>query len=82
MPQIADQVTLAVLELDPNLAEGAPSSGPTVPTIYYIVLQQGRLTAVIEVVYLVEQDPEDVLIIGNVMVSRVPPELLSTSDTP
>ena len=61
--------------MDPNLAEGAPPSGPAVPTIYYIVLQQGQMTGVVEVVYLVEQDPEDVLIIGNVMVSLVPPEL-------
>ncbi|MDE2991617.1 MAG: hypothetical protein OXU21_11255 [Chloroflexota bacterium] len=75
VPQIADAVTLAVLEMDPNLAAGAPPSGPAVPTIYYIVLQVGRMTGVIEVVYLVEQDPEDVLIIGNVMVSLVPPEL-------
>lgn len=75
VPQIADGVTLAVLSMDPNLAAGAPPSGPAVPTIYYIVLQQGQMTGVIEVVYLVEQDPEDVLIIGNVMVSLVPPEL-------
>ena len=81
VPQIADAVTLAVLDMDANEAEGAPLSGPAVPTIYYIVLQQGRMTAVIEILYLVDQDPEDVLIIGNVMLSRVPPELIP-SDAP
>ena len=81
VPQIADEVTLAVLEMDPNVAEGSPASGPGVPTIYYIVLREGRMTAVIEIVYLIEQDPSDVLLIGNVLVSRIPPEL-QTSDGP
>ena len=81
VPQIADEVTLAVLEMDPNVAEGSPASGPGVPTIYYIVLREGRMTAVIEIVYLLEQDPSDVLLIGNVLVSRIPPEL-QTSDGP
>ena len=81
VPQIADEVTLAVLEMDPSVAEGSPASGPGVPTIYYIVLREGRMTAVIEIVYLLEQDPSDVLLIGNVLVSRIPPEL-QTSDGP
>ena len=81
VPQIADEVTLAVLEMDPSVAEGSPASGPGVPTIYYIVLREGRMTAVIEIVYLLEQDPSDVLLIGNVLVSRIPPEL-QTSEGP
>ena len=81
VPQIADEVSLAVLEMDPKLAEGSPSSGPAVPTIYYIVLREGRMTAVLEIVYLLEQDPSDVLLIGNVLVTRIPPEL-RTSEGP
>ena len=76
----ADETTLAVLEIDPNVAEGA-ASGPPVPTVYYIVVREGRMSAAIEVVYLVEQDPRSVVPVGDLLLSRIPPEL-RTSDSP
>jgi hypothetical protein len=77
----ADESTLAVLAIDPNAAEGSPTSGAPVPTVYYMVVLEGRLTAAIEVVYILEQDPRNVVPVGDLLVSRVPPEL-RTSDAP
>ncbi|MCY4113661.1 MAG: hypothetical protein OXG33_06970 [Chloroflexi bacterium] len=74
----ADETTLAVLEIDPNVPEGAPSSGAPVPTVYYIVLLEGRITAAIDVVYILEQDPRNVVPIGDLLLSRIPPELRTT----
>lgn len=77
----ADETTLVVLEIDPNVPEGAPSSGAPVPTVYYIVVLEGRITAAIEVVYLLEQDPRNVVPIGDLLLSRIPPEF-RTSEAP
>lgn len=74
----ADETTLAVLEIDPNVPEGAPLDGAPVPTVYYIVLLEGRITAAIEVVYILEQDPRNVVPVGDLLLSRIPPELRTT----
>lgn len=75
VPPISDQVTFVILSLDPRVPEDSPITGPTVPIVYYVVVRQARVNAVLEIVYLLEQDPNDVLLIGEVLASRVPTDL-------
>ena len=75
VPPITDQVTFVILRMDPRVPEDSSITGPTVPVVYYVVVRQARVNAVLEIVYLLEQDPSDVLLIGEVLASRVPAEL-------
>ncbi len=79
LPEVGDDVGFAVLLMDPNVPPDSPVVGPPVPVVYFIAVRVGRTSAVLEIAYLDEQNPSDVLPIADVFVTRVPTELRSAA---
>ena len=77
--QIADEVTFAVLLMNQNVSPDAPIQGGFVPVTYFITVRDGRMTAVLEVGYLAEQNPNGVLQIVSLLTSRTPPHVRATA---
>ena len=77
--QIADEVTFAVLLMNQNVSPDASIQGGFVPVTHFITVRDGRMTAVLEVGYLAEQNPNGVLQIVSLLTSRTPPHVRATA---
>ena len=72
---LADQNRLIEVRIDPNMAPEERELGPGDPHIYYLILRQGRVSAIFELVYLSAQDPGVVTVLGERLINRIPSDL-------
>ena len=72
---LADQNRLIEVRIDPKVAPEERELGPGDPHIYYLILRQGRVSAIFELVYLSAQDPGVVTVLGERLINRIPGEL-------
>ena len=72
---LADQNRLIEVRIDPKMAPEDRELGPGDPHIYYLILRQGRVSAIFELVYLSAQDPGVVTVLGERLINRIPSEL-------
>ena len=72
---LADQNRLIEVRIDPKVAPEERELGPGDPHIYYLILRQGRVSAIFELVYLSAQDPGVVTVLGERLINRIPSEL-------
>ena len=79
--EVGEETVLALLQMDPQLAEESEIEGPGIPTVYYLSFREGRVTALIELAFIAPQDPHAIAEIGLMLVDRIPPEL-QTADNP
>ncbi len=73
--EVGEETLLALLEIDPQIAEGEQIDGPGVPALYYLSVREGRVTALMEVAFIAPQDPRAIAEIGALMIERIPQEL-------
>ena len=76
---LADQNRLIEVRIDPKIEPEERELGPGDPHIYYLILQQGRVSAIFELVYLSAQDPGVVTILGERLINRIPSDLTDTT---
>ncbi len=69
---LADQNRLIEVRIDPKIAPEERELGPGDPHIYYLILRQGRVSAIFELVYLSAQDPGVVTVLGERLINRIP----------
>ena len=72
---LADQNRLIEVRIEPNVAPEERELGPGDPHIYYLILRQGRVSAIFELMYLSAQDPGVVTVLGERLINRIPSEL-------
>jgi hypothetical protein len=72
---VATQNQLTEIRIDPLVPADQRTLGPEDPHVYYILLREGSVTAVLEIFYLAPQDPRAVTLIGERLVLRIPDEL-------
>lgn len=72
---LADQNRLIEVRIDPKIAPEERELGPGDPHIYYLILRQGRVSAIFELVYLSAQDPGVVTVLGERLINRIPDAL-------
>lgn len=75
---LADQNRLIEVRIDPKIEPEERELGPGDPHIYYLILRQGRVSAIFELVYLSAQDPGVVTILGERLINRIPSDLTDT----
>ncbi len=75
---VAEQNQLTEIRIDPLVPADQRSLGPEDPHVYYVLLREGSVTAVLEIFYLAPQDPRTVTLTGERLVLRIPDELKST----
>ncbi len=78
---LADQNRLIEVRIDPKIAPEERELGPGDPHIYYLILREGRVSAIFELVYLSAQDPGVVTVLGERLINRIPSELAETSNS-
>ena len=78
---LADQNRLIEVRIDPKIEPEERELGPGDPHIYYLILRQGRVSAIFELVYLSAQDPGVVTILGERLINRIPSELAEPQPT-
>ncbi len=78
---LADQNRLIEVRIDPMIAPEERELGPGDPHIYYLILRQGRVSAIFELVYLSAQDPGVVTVLGERLINRIPSELAEASNS-
>ena len=78
---LADQNRLIEVRIDPMIAPEERELGPGDPHIYYLILREGRVSAIFELVYLSAQDPGVVTVLGERLINRIPSELAETSNS-
>ena len=76
---LADQNQLFEVRIDPNVEPSERELGPGDPHIFFLILRQGRVTALFEVVYLSAEDQASVTVLGERLINRIPPELAEAS---
>ena len=74
---VAEQIQLTEIRIDPLVPADQRRLGPEDPHVYYILLREGSVTAVLEIFYLAPQDPRAVMLTGERLVLRIPDELKS-----
>lgn len=72
---LADQNRLIEVRIDPKIEPEERELGPGDPHIYYLILRQGRVSAIFELVYLSAQDPGVVTVLGERLINRIPSDL-------
>ncbi|MYD95696.1 MAG: hypothetical protein F4Y02_18890 [Chloroflexi bacterium] len=72
---LADQNRLIEVRIDPKIEPEERELGPGDPHIYYLILRQGRVSAIFELVYLSVQDPGVVTVLGERLINRIPSDL-------
>ncbi len=72
---VGEETLLALLEMDPQIAADEEIDGPGIPAVYYLGVREGRVTALIEIAFIVPQDPRAIAEIGALMLARIPEEL-------
>ncbi|MDE2868372.1 MAG: hypothetical protein OXR64_07545 [Chloroflexota bacterium] len=72
---LADQNRLIEVRIDPKIEPEERELGPGDPHIYYLILRQGRVSAIFELVYLSVQDPGVVTVLGERLINRIPSNL-------
>ena len=72
---LADQNRLIEVRIDPKIAPEERELGPGDPHIYYLIMRQGRVSAIFELVYLGAQDPSVVTVLGERLIKRIPSDL-------
>lgn len=72
---LADQNRMIEVRIDPKVEPEERELGPGDPHIYYLILRQGRVTAIFELVYLSAQDPGAVTVLGERFINRIPSDL-------
>ena len=72
---LADQNRLIEVRIDPKIEPEERELGPGDPHIYYLILRQGRVSALFELVYLSAQDPGVVTVLGERLINRIPSDL-------
>ena len=75
---LADQNRLIEVRIDPKIEPEERELGPGDPHIYYLILRQGRVSALFELVYLSAQDPGVVTVLGERLINRIPSDLTET----
>lgn len=75
---LADENRLIEVRIDPKIAPEERELGPGDPHIYYLILRQGRVSAIFELVYLSAQDPGVVTVLGERLINRIPSDLAET----
>lgn len=75
--QLADATRLIEIRLDPGIAPRERQLGPGDPHIYYLLLRQGRVTALFEIYYLSAQEPGTISVLGERLINRIPPDLVA-----
>ncbi len=78
---LADQNRLIEVRIDPMIAPEERELGPGDPHIYYLILREGRVSAIFELVYLSAQDPDVVTVLGERLINRIPSELAEESNS-
>lgn len=76
---LADQNRLIEVRIDPKIAPEERELGPGDPHIYYLILREGRVSAIFELIYLSAQDPSVVTVLGERLINRIPSELAEES---
>ena len=71
----ASQTQLIEVRIDPRVEDEERALGPGDPHVYYLALQEGRVTALFEITYLAQQNPAAVALMVERLVQRIPPEL-------
>lgn len=72
---LADENRLIEVRIDPKMAPEERELGPGDPHVYYLILRQGRVSAIFELVYFSAQDPGVVTVLGERLINRIPSEL-------
>lgn len=72
---LADENRLIEVRIDPKMPPEDRELGPGDPHIYYLILRQGRVSAIFELVYLSAQDPGVVTVLGERFINRIPSDL-------
>ncbi|MCY3957709.1 MAG: hypothetical protein OXG65_05395 [Chloroflexi bacterium] len=72
---LADQNRLIEVRIDPKIEPEERELGPGDPHIYYLILREGRVSAIFELVYLSAQDPGVVTVLGERLINRIPSDL-------
>lgn len=72
---LADENRLIEVRIDPKIEPEERELGPGDPHIYYLILRQGRVSAIFELVYLSAQDPGVVTVLGERLINRIPSDL-------
>ena len=72
---LADENRLIEVRIDPKVEPEQRELGPGEPHIYYLILRKGQVTALFELVYLTAQDPATVVVLGERLINRIPPDL-------
>ena len=72
---LADENRLIEVRIDPMVEPAERELGPGDPHIYYLVLRQGRVTALFELVFLSTQEPGTVTVLGERLIKRIPSDL-------
>ncbi len=71
----ADENHLIEVRIDPQVEPSERALGPGDPHVYYLIMRQGRVTAIFEVFYLSQQNPPTVALLVERLVNRLPQEL-------
>lgn len=77
--QLGDANHLAEIRIEPATEPNQRQLGPGDPHIYFLLLRQGRVTALFELYYLSGQDPETISVLGERLINRIPSELAETA---
>jgi len=75
---LADQNRLIEVRIDPKIEPEERELGPGDPHIYYLILRQGQVSAIFELVYLSPQHPGVVTVLGERLINRIPSDLAET----
>ncbi len=79
--QLGDANHLVEIRIEPGVEPGERQLGPGDPHIYFLLLRQGRVTALFELYYLSAQDPATISVLGERLINRIPAELAETALT-
>ena len=72
---LADENRLIEIRIDPKIEPEERELGPGDPHVYYLILRQGKVAALFELVYLSPQEPGTVTVLGERLINRIPSDL-------